>query len=256
MPNTPRESAKWQRYEVKYLISEAQAAEVHRWCQDHLPPDPHSSTQAGYQYPVLSTYLDSPTRELLLHTLNGLVNRYKLRARTYRSFHEPPDGLPTYFEIKRRLDGIVQKTRAKVAPQLTDQLLWNTTVLFDEQTECDATTRTNMNEFLQLRGRISANPVLGVFYLREAYEGISADRIRITLDRQLHYGLLQPPGNGQRDTWWPVDPGGVVLEVKFTNTYPFWVADMLHRTDVLRRGVCKYVVCSRAAGTAVPETWG
>ena len=43
--------------------------------------------------------------------------------------------------------------------------------------------------------------------------------------------------------------GGVVLEIKFTNTYPFWVSQMIHRIAVLRRGVCKYVTCFRAAGT-------
>jgi len=71
------------------------------------------------------------------------------------------------------------------------------------------------------------------------------------LDRDLHYGLLARPGNGETTTWWPVNPGGVVLEIKFTNSYPFWVANMLRSVEVLRRGVCKYVICSRAAGLSV-----
>ena len=243
-------SFKWQRYEAKYLITEAQAVEVCRCCRDHLPPDPYSSRQAGGQYPILSIYFDSRSRDLLRHTLIKQVNRYKLRARMYRQHHEPPDGLPTFFEIKRRTSGVIHKTRARVRPELADPLMRSNCALLDGRAECDATTRDHVNEFLQLSSRIGADPVLGVCYLREAYEGVSAERIRVTIDRNLHYGVLLPSGNGRRDMWWPTNPGGVILEVKFTNTYPFWVADMLRRVEVVRRGVCKYVICSQAAGTS------
>ena len=247
MPDGRNRSLKWQRHEAKYLVSEARAAEVRRWCLDHLPHDPHSSGQAGHAYPILSTYLDSASRTLLQHTLQKQMNRYKLRVRTYRRCDEEPAGLPAYSEIKRKTNGIVHKTRARLEPSAAESLLWARHALLHGKTMPDVATPINVNEFQQLRGRIRAAPVIGVFYMREAYEGISAERIRITLDRNLHYGLHAPRGKGQRDMWWPADPGGVILEIKFTNTYPFWVADMLRRLEVVRRGVCKYVICSRAA---------
>jgi hypothetical protein len=246
MPPERNGSLKWQRYELKYLISEAQAAEVRRCCLDHLPPDPHSSYEAGYEYPILSTYLDNPVRELLRHTLGRRMNRYKLRVRAYRRCDEPMAGLPAYFEIKRKINGVVHKTRARLELEVAESLLWNQNVLYNGAGDID--TQMNVNEFQQLRSQVRANPVVGVFYRREAYEGVSAERVRVTLDRELQYGLLAPPGNGQQDLWWPADAGGVILEIKFTNTYPFWVADMLRRVEVFRRGVCKYVICSRAAG--------
>ncbi|MCK4660098.1 MAG: polyphosphate polymerase domain-containing protein [Phycisphaerae bacterium] len=247
MVNEGGQSLRWQRYEAKYLITESQAAEIRRHCLGHLPPDPYSLHQPGYEYPILSTYLDSPSRTLLQATLSRQVKRYKLRVRTYREFREVPDDLPAFFEIKRKIHGIVHKTRARVESELAGSLLWSRGSLLDGEEEIDAPTLANMNEFLHLRERIGADPVVGVFYTREAYEGDSADRIRVTIDRDLHYGLLAPPGNGKREMWWPASSGVVILEVKFTNTYPFWVADMLRRVEVLRRGVCKYVICSRAA---------
>ncbi len=240
-------SLKWQRYEAKYVISETQAAEVRRWCLDHLPPDPHSSRLAGFEYPVVSTYLDSPSRELLRHTLGKQANRYKLRMRTYRRPEAPTTGLPGFFEVKRKINGIVQKTRARLSDKAGEELLWSNDGLLGKKWNCDLTTETNMNEFLQLRRRIGAQPVLGVFYRREAYEGHSAERIRMTLDRDVHCGILAPPTSGQRDMWWPTGSRGVILEIKFTNSYPFWVADMLRRVEVIRRGVCKYVMCFQAA---------
>jgi hypothetical protein len=251
MPEDRAQSFKWQRYEAKYLISEAQAAQIRRYCKDYLPPDPHSAGERGNEYPVLSIYLDSPSHVLLQHTLAKQTERFKLRVRTYRGCAAAADGLPAFFEIKRKINGVVQKTRARVAPGTVETLMWSERVPFDESGSWDATTRMNVNEFQGLRSRIGAAPIVGTCYMREAYEGISAERTRVTLDRNLHYGMLAEPGSGQRDMWWPVDHGGVILEVKFTGTYPFWVKDMLRRVEVLRRGVCKYVVCCRAAGIPV-----
>lgn len=242
---------RWYRYEAKYLVSETQAAEIRRICVDHLPPDPYASHGPGCEYPITSLYLDSRSRVLLRDTIEKRVSRYKLRLRTYNERQESWEGQPAFVEIKRKKDGVVHKTRARVTPEMVESVLWEQASLLNGNGIHDAGTVRNVNEFLQLRSRIGALPVGGTSYAREAYEGVSADRIRVTLDRDLHYGLLAGPGNGETTTWWPVNPGGVVLEIKFTNSYPFWVANMLGRVEVLRRGVCKYVICSRAAGLSV-----
>jgi hypothetical protein len=39
----------------------------------------------------------------------------------------------------------------------------------------------------------------------------------------------------------------VILEIKFTNTFPFWIRDIIHRSELARRGVCKFLMCSQAA---------
>ena len=248
---------KYQRYEAKYFITDAQAAEIRRYCRGHMPPDPHSLCRPGHQYPILSIYLDSPGAALLKSVIERHVSRFKLRVRTYRSHRRSAADSPAFFEIKRKTYGIIRKTRARVPPEIADVLLWNECGAFGGPTEGEVPSPRELNEFLQLRSRIRAKPVIGIAYTREAYERNSSDRIRITLDRDLHYGLLAPPGNGQQEIWWPAKTEGVILEVKFTNTYPFWVADMLRRVEVLRRGICKYVICSRAAaschrGTLMP----
>ncbi|MEE9297355.1 MAG: polyphosphate polymerase domain-containing protein [Phycisphaerae bacterium] len=251
MPDDRGRSNKWQRYEAKYLISEVQAAEIRRYCRDYLPADPHASRESGCRYPVLSIYLDSASRELLRQTIDKQANRFKLRARTYRRYDEPPDGATAFFEVKRRVDGIMEKTRVPVGPEQRDALLWNGRASFDHWGEAKDGGGPEVTEFFDLRARVGADPVLGIFYMREAYESASAERIRITLDRDLRYGLLARPGSGEQDMWWPVETGGVILEVKFTNSYPFWVANMLRRVEIMRRGVCKYAICSRAAGVCV-----
>lgn len=249
-------SLKWQRHEVKYLVTERQALDIASYCRDYLPPDPYSAVPAGGSYPVLSVYLDSASHELLRQTLSKVPQRFKLRARSYVHFSSASADTSSFLEIKRRIQGVMHKTRARVDPCAARSLIWNGTEVVGEEEAGDPRTAANINEFLQLRSQVRANPALGVFYEREAYESSSAERVRITLDRNLHFGVLGPPDNGGVDMWWQVDPGGVILEVKFTNTYPFWVANMLRRFEVVRRGICKYALCSRAAGVRLPEDGG
>jgi hypothetical protein len=95
-----------------------------------------------------------------------------------------------------------------------------------------------------------------VFYLREAFEEIGINRVRITFDRSLHYGLFSQD-DPRREMWWPVNMGGVILEIKFTDTYPSWLSDLVHRSDLQRRGICKYAMCSQGAGITAgsPMDW-
>jgi hypothetical protein len=131
---------------------------------------------------------------------------------------------------------------------MAEPILWNGCALADEARRLERSTRDNLNEFLGLRMRLSAKPVVGVFYMREAYECDGLERVRVTFDRELHYGILGSPVKGRHDMWWPVRLPGVILEIKFTNTFPFWVADFIRRGELIRRGVCKYKLCAQEAG--------
>ncbi|MHC4611088.1 MAG: VTC domain-containing protein, partial [Planctomycetota bacterium] len=210
--------------------------------------DPHAAEDGDGRYPVMSIYLDSPTGELLRSTLNRRVTRYKLRVRMYHSPNGSGSNGTAFFEIKRKSHVVVNKTRGRAPRSLAESLLWQETAHVDLPGGWDSAAYESIHEFQMLRSGIRARPVIGVSYSREAYEGQSANRIRVTLDRHLQYGQLAPRGSGLEEVWCPAIGPGVILEVKFTDTYPFWVADMLHRVGVLRRGVCKFVICSRAAG--------
>ena len=156
----------------------------------------------------------------------------------------PLDDSAVFSEIKYKKQGIVTKARSQLTPELLRGLLDDDFSVFHNQ-EFGGQEVKGANEFLALRHELRATPAVSIFYTREAYESNSAQRVRITLDRNLHFGTVpgQPGFAGER--WWPANLEGVILEVKFTNTYPFWVADMLRRVEISRRGVCKYVICKQ-----------
>jgi hypothetical protein len=237
----------WSRCEAKYFITESQAVEVRRCCLDHLPPDVHTPFGSSSQYLISSTYLDSASYLLLRQTLARQVRRWKLRVRTYGARDDPSAQSRAFLEVKRKVNGIVYKDRAPVSGGMARSLLAKAPVSVDIRDEYEPAAQASINRFVELRDRIDAAPTVGISYLREAYEGSSLNRVRITLDRNLEYGLPAASPGDPPAFWRPARLRPVILEVKFTNSFPFWVADMLRRLEVIRRGVCKYMICAEAA---------
>lgn len=235
------------RYEVKYFIDEVRAAWIQSFCRSNLPLDPHSAGRSNGQYPIYTIYLDSLNQHCLRGTLERREDRVKLRVRTYCGFDESLADHPAYFEIKRKKKGVVYKTRAAAPRKLADDLLWNSDCVHPDCEDISGKSGRHLSQFLELRARIGANPTVGVFYTREAYESTTADRVRISFDRNLHYGLLDRQGGTMRTMWWPVQLNWVILELKFTTSYPFWVEELVRQGEITRRGICKFVMCSRAA---------
>jgi hypothetical protein len=237
----------WQRIEAKYLVAPELAAHIRSYCEACLEIDPYSARRPNRGYPIHSIYLDSAESDLLRGTIERQPNRVKLRVRTYREFSGSNGSPVAYFEIKRKSFGVVQKSRAKLPRAEAESLLWNGDAHVPGSANGDGAGTSILGDFLGLRAQIGARPTIGVFYTREAFESGTGDRVRITLDRNLHYGLLDYSNGQPRETWWPVHLRAVILEVKFTNTFPFWVRDIVRRSELTRRGVCKFLMCSQAA---------
>lgn len=84
-----------QRFEAKYILTEAAAQAIISYIQPYVHPDPH-----GRIYPINSCYLDSDDLKLYWSSEMGEKNRFKLRVRSYS---EKPEA-PLFLEIKRRVD--------------------------------------------------------------------------------------------------------------------------------------------------------
>lgn len=241
--------SRWQRYECKYYVDETRAAWIRAFCRDQMRPDPYSVGRPEFQYPITSIYLDSPDEHCLRGTLERQPIRAKLRVRTYKHPNEPYGELPSFLEIKRKRYGIVHKTRAFVPRAVADELTWDPPGWTDGWDGAREEMVANANEFLSVRSEIGARPTVGVFYTREAYESCTADRVRISLDRNLQCGIVSPPSSGEPELWWSVELPYVILEIKFTNSFPGWVRDLVRIGNISQRGICKLVLCSRAAHT-------
>ncbi len=236
----------WQRYEVKYLIDDVLALRLRRYCQRRMEFDPYSANRPNFEYPIHSYYFDTPGEDILRSVLEQHIDRLKLRVRTYRTMTAKADGLPAYFEIKRKIMGIVHKKRVQVPREDTDRLLWKDGWAWSDSSGSASVQASDLEAFLRLRCQMEAKPVIGVFYTREAYESPN-DGVRISFDRNLHYGLFEKRDSKVREMWWPVPIRGVIFEIKFKNTYPSWIREVVGNCDLMREGVCKFLMCTQAS---------
>jgi hypothetical protein len=223
------------RYELKYLITESKAAALESYIRPFLEYDKYSKLQRGGMYPIVSLYLDSPDLQLCRETLTGAKNRFKLRIRSYTD--EPE--YPRFFEIKRRINRGILKSRARVTDEDVPALLQGKPLPPRGYT----TDEVALNQFQLYVATIHAGPMVLIRYLRQAFESPSENRVRVTFDRELCYKVTDKPevrlgGPG----WQPsgVTQGHAILEIKFTGVYPAWLSRMVADFDLEAGSVSKF----------------
>lgn len=224
------------RYEMKYLISEAKATAIERFVFDYLPIDHYSKLQPYGCYPIVSLYVDSPDLMLCRESLTGILNRFKLRIRSYS------DDLsyPRFCEIKRRANVVIIKSRARVKTQDLATILAGRYMppQKNHSKEIEA-----LRQFLLYYNSINAGPVILVRYMRKAYEGTSDNRVRVTFDTNLCFNtsttaeVLLGGSGWQKNN---VSLHGVILEIKFTGRFPAWLNRMTRYFGLRQRSMSKY----------------
>jgi len=221
------------RYELKYRIGESQAALVAQFIKPYLHLDRYCKLQPSGVYPIGALYLDSGDFKLCRETLEGKHNRFKLRIRSYT---DEPD-YPCFFEIKRRFNNIIIKSRARVMRQDIATLLSGRPLPLQNYNTNDET----LNQFKLYMSYINARPVIRIRYMRQAYEGGSYNRVRVTFDRELAYNVTSlPEVRLSGGTWQRVPLNFVILEIKFTGRYPAWLGRMVGCLNLRRSSMSKY----------------
>jgi hypothetical protein len=251
--------AQRERREIKYLIREDTALQVRSYVSSYLEPDEFAAGKPGNSYDVHSLYLDSDDLMTYRAVADGERNRFKLRIRYYD--REPAS--PVFFEIKRRLNDVICKQRARVRRGAVEALLagesptpkhlhaWNPRHWFD------------LLDFCRLVSQLEAAPRAHNFYRREAYVSTGRSSVRVTMDRDVRIG---PEFGGSLPV--SVDQGAgifldlVILELKFTERMPTWMVEMVRGFELNRTGAAKYargveaLGISRVARRQTGFVWG
>lgn len=225
------------RYEFKYRIPESTAVAIRSYIQGFVRPDPYMAGQMTDGYVISSLYFDSPQFHLFNETQLDKCNRFKLRIRGY---DDNPDGC-AFFEIKRKLNQIVYKSRARVAKAQIAPILYN------HYSPADLSEKDHncLWQFVHYVQCLRAHPIVLVRYRRQAFEGLADAKVRITFDRELSYQPAEQAAVKVNGPGWqklPID--FVVLEIKFTSQFPTWVKMLVRTFNLQRQSMSKY--CSSA----------
>lgn len=231
------------RSEYKYVLHEAQATTVRDFVRSYLVPDDNAKPELASGYSIYSVYLDNAERDLYNGTARGLKNRFKLRVRYYETLTADQ---PVFFEIKRRAHDRVLKERAIVRraawPRLLDGLWPDPSDLVKPD---DASAYGSLVHFCGLARACNAAGAVIVGYHREAYVAPDNNEVRVTFDRNLIGRPFEGALHTAEQPGWVHPPmGGVVLELKFTGRFPFWMHDLVQLFDLQRVSFPKYVICA------------
>ncbi len=221
------------RFEYKYVVSPLLVPAIREFVQPFVRPDRFAARRSDRRYAICSLYLDSDDLRLYQQTVGGEKNRFKLRVRSYSD----DDSTPLFFEVKRKINNIVQKQRARVRRGPAEDLLERCLERSCGENDPD------LEQFVSHMDLTAARPVIRVRYMREAYESIAGDPVRITLDTELmHVCTFDFDTNHTSGRWVTTPIDGVILEIKFTEMFPSWIRDLVQIFGLKQRPVPKYVM--------------
>lgn len=214
----------FERTEVKYLITDTQRSHLDALLEREMAPDPHGSST------VYSIYYDTPTYQLIRHSLEKPLYKEKLRVRSYGAAKAEDT---VYVELKKKYQGIVYKRR--VAMSREEAMGW---LSAGEPPEEDCQILREIDYFRDFYSPLS--PSVFLSSRREAYFGREDGDLRMTFDSSIlwrDYDLTLAGGAYGLPL---LSPGVQLLEVKFSQGVPLWLSRFFSKSSIFKTNFSKY----------------
>lgn len=244
-------SAVIERREYKYLIDHDMAEAVRTAIAPFCELDPYAARSVTRNYNVETLYLDTPALSLFWANDAEQLDRVKVRVRTYPN----APSAPVFFEVKRRFNDVVSKSRGRVPRALWSRLLTDPSPALARS--LGVSDSAGIERFLAFFRAHHLQPFTLVRYAREPYVSRIDDYARVTLDTRVH-AQVQPHFSFEAEAhgWRSLDDAVaqrtaathsmVVLELKFTNRVPLWMIHVARRLGLVREAFSKYGTSIRA----------
>ena len=224
---------KFNRFELKYLLTLKQAEELKEHMKDYLLKDSYGSDGS---YAITSLYYDTDDYKCYWEKIEGLKFRKKLRIRFYETIDKLKEDTIVFVEIKQRYDKTIQKRR--VAMKYKDALkLCNEKIIPKHNPEDTAV----IEEILAMVSEHDLKPTLITSYFRQAFVGTDYDiGLRITFDTSIKYRINDLDLSSKKIGKHIVSPDKVVLEIKVNERVPYWVTELIGQNNYRLIRISKY----------------
>jgi hypothetical protein len=227
---------RFNRFELKYLVTAAQCDALKRDILHHMKPD-ENGTAAG-SYPIVSLYYDSADLACMRAKLEGIKFRRKLRIRRYGIEEQAP----VFVEIKQRINRTTQKRRMVLPLAEAYDLCAGR---FDH-TVANADDAAVADEILFLVRALALQPTCLIGYQRDALVGGPYDPgLRVTFDHSLWTAQASDGLSTSAVRHSLAPPTFMIMEVKANEAVPLWLANILARHQCPLWRYSKY--CAGAA---------
>ena len=218
------------RYEYKYVIRSESAALLKHQLGALLRADEHAGSNGDYF--IRSVYFDDDTFSAYHEKLAGVNIRNKYRLRFYNM-----DAGRLTFEAKRKCGQLVTKSAQVISRETAERMLSGAELYVEER------QTPLLAEFDALSCGLALQPSVIVDYTRTAFV-YPVNDVRITLDGDICSESFQMDQVFQRHASIPVmEQGEVVLEVKFSQWLPPFLAQVLSGIPKILCANSKYCNC-------------
>lgn len=217
------------RHEYKYLISRYTAELLKRRLPTVMARDPHAGPTG--QYTIRSLYFDDPHFSACEDKMSGVSDRAKYRIRYYNY-----DTSAIRLEKKEKHRDLTRKTGQTITLADAEHLQ------ACRKVPCPDTDGALVQELL-LQLACGLKPAVLVDYDRTPFV-CNAGQTRITLDENIRTRPYDADLLASSKAMVPVlEEGQVVLEVKFNDFLPGYLAAALEDIPKVNLAISKYVLC-------------
>ena len=227
---------RFDRYELKYVITHDQYNLMRTALSDYMVPDAEGDEHG--RYVITSLYFDSQDYKAYWDKIEGHRFRRKVRVRVYGN--QPVLAETTCFvEIKQRINKTLQKRRI-LLPYETAIALCATGEATIADSEADQAV---IDEIRYLHHTLQLQPACIVSYQRLAYNGDEFDPgLRVTFDSVLQGRThsLSLLTSEQSENQYVLPPNIYILEVKANHRVPNWLTELVNTYHCQLRRVSKY----------------
>ena len=225
-------AGKQYRHELKYIISEGEHKLLSTRIKACLKQDYHASINGG-EYFIRSLYFDDPFDSALWEKASGVGSRDKFRIRIY---NHSDDAIK--LERKHKEGQYIKKDSVSISREDCDAIM---------RGNCECLKNNDSPFAMQFYGIFKANhlqPKVLVDYVREP-DVFPAEDVRITFDKNVRTAMRCTELFNPNSITYPVwDLNGcMILEVKFNESLPQYVQELLTLGAAQRTAASKYVFC-------------
>jgi hypothetical protein len=241
MDNPSQAIRRFNRFELKYLLTLKQAETLKKALSVCLVPDDNGGGDGHYT--LSSLYYDSPGFRCFWENLDGIKFRRKLRLRRYETGEILTEETPVFLEIKQRVDRVTQKRRA-ILPYREALRLCNDRQMPD----CAPDDRAVIEEIYVFLWQYNLRPASIVRYDRQAFIGTDHNPgLRVTFDTSLSFQGHQLHLHEEPSGLPMLPADSAIMEIKVNERIPIWLTELVAAQNLQLVGFSKYCRSIQAA---------
>lgn len=220
----------FRRYETKYLLDAEKYSRLISETVNMLSRDTHG------EYSICNIYLDTEDFYFIEHSLDRPSYKEKLRIRSYGNV---TDSDKVFFEIKKKVSGIVYKRRITIPLEQAENYVINgiRPPCLESYRDCQI-----FSEIDYLMNKYRPSPKLYLAYDRQAYYFTDRPELRVTFDKNIRSRFKDLTLTSDEDISL-LDVGIEnyrLMEIKSSGAIPAELAAILSRLKIYPVSFSKY----------------